>query len=162
MPIGMYSPLELSVSASCGSVRARKPPTMKQLVAPLRVSRKRSSNSSSAPGPAGGLDSAPGRAGEFAHAPVLVAVRLVVFVAARLWCGCRVAHETYLPEAGHIRRNIFPRAASPVAPEAEQEIPWHAVILSGGACRDEVLGHHTLDSTHVAMGVITDFNTWGQ
>ena len=39
----------------------------------------------------------------------------------------------------------LPRAASPNAAEAEREIPWHAAILSGGACRDEVLGHHTLN-----------------
>ncbi len=39
----------------------------------------------------------------------------------------------------------LPRAASSNAAEAEREIPWHAAILSGGACRDEVLGHHTLN-----------------
>ena len=39
----------------------------------------------------------------------------------------------------------LPRAASAAAGEAEHEIPWHAAILTGGACCDEVLGHHTLN-----------------
>lgn len=39
----------------------------------------------------------------------------------------------------------LPRASSAVAREAEHEVPWHAAVLSGSACRDEVLGHHTLN-----------------
>ena len=31
------------------------------------------------------------------------------------------------------------------APEAAVEIPWHAALLTGGACADGVLGGHTLD-----------------
>ena len=39
----------------------------------------------------------------------------------------------------------MPRGAAKTAAEAEREIPWHAAILSGGACRDEVVEHHTLN-----------------
>jgi hypothetical protein len=39
----------------------------------------------------------------------------------------------------------LPRAASSSAGGAAQEIAWHAAILSGGTCRDEVVGHHTLN-----------------
>ncbi|MEU7895651.1 hypothetical protein AB0B45_22705 [Nonomuraea sp. NPDC049152] len=39
----------------------------------------------------------------------------------------------------------LPRAHAVQAPEAEREIPWHAALLTGGACADGVLGGHTLD-----------------
>ncbi len=39
----------------------------------------------------------------------------------------------------------LPRAAAPEAPQAEREVTWHSAILAGGACRDEVLGNHTLN-----------------
>ncbi|MFD1931031.1 GH36-type glycosyl hydrolase domain-containing protein [Nonomuraea mangrovi] len=39
----------------------------------------------------------------------------------------------------------LPRARAAQAPEAEREIPWHAALLTGGACADGVLGGHTLD-----------------
>ncbi|MBM4270186.1 MAG: hypothetical protein FJ144_26880 [Deltaproteobacteria bacterium] len=39
----------------------------------------------------------------------------------------------------------LPRAGAGRAPEAEQEIPWHAAVLTGGASRDGVVGGHTLD-----------------
>nr|MDT0664615.1 hypothetical protein [Micromonospora sp. DSM 115978] len=42
-------------------------------------------------------------------------------------------------------RGRLPRAASTRLPEAAREVPWHAAVLTGGACRDEVLGGHTLD-----------------
>lgn len=42
-------------------------------------------------------------------------------------------------------RRRLPRASAPNTPLAEREIVWHAAILTGGACRDEVLGNHTLD-----------------
>jgi hypothetical protein len=42
-------------------------------------------------------------------------------------------------------RAALPKARSSRAPEAEREIPWHAALLTGGACRDRVLGGHTLD-----------------
>ncbi|NUW31728.1 hypothetical protein HTZ77_09845 [Nonomuraea sp. SMC257] len=42
-------------------------------------------------------------------------------------------------------RDRLPRASAPQAPEAEHEIPWHAALLTGGACADGVLGGHTLD-----------------
>lgn len=45
-------------------------------------------------------------------------------------------------EALHER---LPRAQSEHAPTAEREVPWHAAILTGGACRDAVLGGHTLN-----------------
>jgi len=39
----------------------------------------------------------------------------------------------------------LPRAAAARAPEASQEIPWHAALLEGGLAIDRVLGGHTLD-----------------
>jgi Glycosyl hydrolase 36 superfamily, catalytic domain len=42
-------------------------------------------------------------------------------------------------------RSRLPRATSREAPQAEREIPWHAALLTGGACADGVLGGHTLD-----------------
>ncbi len=42
-------------------------------------------------------------------------------------------------------REELPRAAAGPAPEAAREIPWHAALLTGGACRDGVLGGHTLN-----------------
>jgi hypothetical protein len=39
----------------------------------------------------------------------------------------------------------LPRAAAAHAEEAAREIPWHTALLSGGACRDEVIGEHTLN-----------------
>lgn len=39
----------------------------------------------------------------------------------------------------------LPKARAVPAPEAEREIPWHAALLTGGACADGVLGGHTLD-----------------
>lgn len=42
-------------------------------------------------------------------------------------------------------RRRLPRASAARAPEAEREVSWHAAVLSGGACRDEVTGNHALD-----------------
>ncbi|WP_146771601.1 GH36-type glycosyl hydrolase domain-containing protein [Lentzea atacamensis] len=42
-------------------------------------------------------------------------------------------------------RDRLPSATAPRAPEAAIEIPWHAALLTGGACADGVLGGHTLD-----------------
>lgn len=42
-------------------------------------------------------------------------------------------------------RDRLPSAAAERAPEAAAEIPWHAALLTGGACVDGVLGGHTLD-----------------
>ncbi|MER6948166.1 hypothetical protein ABT294_29460 [Nonomuraea sp. NPDC000554] len=39
----------------------------------------------------------------------------------------------------------LPVARAVQAPEAEREVPWHAALLTGGACADGVLGGHTLD-----------------
>jgi hypothetical protein len=39
----------------------------------------------------------------------------------------------------------LPAASAARAPEASREIPWHAALLTGGACADAVLGGHTLD-----------------
>lgn len=42
-------------------------------------------------------------------------------------------------------RARLPTAAAARAPEPAREIPWHAALLTGGACTDAVLGGHTLD-----------------
>jgi Glycosyl hydrolase 36 superfamily, catalytic domain len=42
-------------------------------------------------------------------------------------------------------RDRLPSATATRAPEAATEIPWHAALLTGGACVDGVLGGHTLD-----------------
>ena len=39
----------------------------------------------------------------------------------------------------------MPRAAAARAPEASQEIPWHAALLEGGLAVDRVIGGHSLD-----------------
>jgi hypothetical protein len=39
----------------------------------------------------------------------------------------------------------LPRGEASMAPEAAQEIPWHAAVLTGGLAVDRVLGGHTLD-----------------
>lgn len=44
-------------------------------------------------------------------------------------------------------RERLPRAHAPGCAEAEREVPWHAALLSGGACRDEVIGGHTLNQS---------------
>lgn len=51
-------------------------------------------------------------------------------------------------------RERLPTATSPQAPEAEREIPWHAALLSGGACADGVLGGHTLDEGSVYSHIV--------
>lgn len=42
-------------------------------------------------------------------------------------------------------RHRLPSATTARAPEAATEIPWHAALLTGGACVDGVLGGHTLN-----------------
>ncbi|MER7174487.1 GH36-type glycosyl hydrolase domain-containing protein [Streptomyces mesophilus] len=44
-------------------------------------------------------------------------------------------------------RRRLPEAAADQAPQAAREIPWHAALLTGGACADGVLGGHTLDQS---------------
>jgi hypothetical protein len=44
-----------------------------------------------------------------------------------------------------VLRDRLPSATAARAPEAATEIPWHAALLTGGACVDGVLGGHTLD-----------------
>lgn len=39
----------------------------------------------------------------------------------------------------------LPRAESPQVEALGREVPWHAAILTGGACADGVIGGHTLD-----------------
>ena len=39
----------------------------------------------------------------------------------------------------------LPSATASMAPEAAQEIPWHAAVLTGGLAVDRVLGGHSLD-----------------
>jgi len=60
--------------------------------------------------------------------------------------GTAVADPAALFEDSLSRLNRrLPRADAALAPEAEREVSWHAAILSGGVCRDEVLGNHTLN-----------------
>jgi hypothetical protein len=51
----------------------------------------------------------------------------------------------------------LPVADAARAPEAQVEVPWHAGILTGNACRDRVLGGHTLDQRS-AYAFIMGFN----
>jgi len=44
-------------------------------------------------------------------------------------------------------RERLPRARVEGFPEAEREIPWHAALLTGGLCRDELIGGHTLNQS---------------
>jgi hypothetical protein len=53
--------------------------------------------------------------------------------------------EAFLVQQRRSLRERLPRAAAPSAPEAAQEIPWHAAVLTGGASVDRVIGGHTLD-----------------
>jgi len=41
----------------------------------------------------------------------------------------------------------LPGAKATPAPMAEREIPWHAAMLSGGLCKDELIGDHTLNQS---------------
>ncbi len=60
--------------------------------------------------------------------------------------GTAVANpESLFENSLALLRRRLPRASAASAPSAEREIPWHAAILTGGACRDEVLGGHTLN-----------------
>lgn len=60
--------------------------------------------------------------------------------------GTTVADPQALFDDSMLRlRRRLPRATAAQAPEVEREVTWHAAILSGGACRDEVIGNHTLD-----------------
>ncbi|HEY6561069.1 MAG TPA: hypothetical protein VI072_27525 [Polyangiaceae bacterium] len=54
-------------------------------------------------------------------------------------------------------RARLPAARTARAPEAALEVPWHAAVLTGGACRDRVLGGHTLDQAS-AYSFIMGFN----
>jgi hypothetical protein len=72
--------------------------------------------------------------------------------------ACATRHFTLRWEAGHppgaaepaaaeqaLRRRL-PRATTSLPDDAAaREIPWHAALLTGGACRDEILGGHTLN-----------------
>ncbi|MFD5829776.1 GH36-type glycosyl hydrolase domain-containing protein [Lentzea sp. NPDC060358] len=51
---------------------------------------------------------------------------------------------TYDHSLDAVRRRL-PSASVAHAPEAATEIPWHAALLTGGACADGVLGGHTLN-----------------
>lgn len=57
-------------------------------------------------------------------------------------------------------RRRLPRAAAPrstASDAAAGELRWHAALLSGGACRDHVLGGHTLDQGS-AYSFVLGFN----
>ena len=51
----------------------------------------------------------------------------------------------------------LPRASAADAPEAAQEIPWHAAVLTGGLAVDRVLGGHSLDQAST-YSYVTGFN----
>lgn len=51
----------------------------------------------------------------------------------------------------------LPRATATRAPFLEREVPWHAALLTGGACRDAVIGGHTLDQGSV-YSFVAGFN----
>jgi hypothetical protein len=51
----------------------------------------------------------------------------------------------------------LPRASAPTAPEATNEIPWHAALLTGGIAVDRVIGGHTLDQAS-AYSYLMGFN----
>jgi hypothetical protein len=51
----------------------------------------------------------------------------------------------------------LPSGASIHAPEVSRELPWHAALLTGGACRDHVLGGHTLNQAS-AYSMVLGFN----
>jgi hypothetical protein len=55
--------------------------------------------------------------------------------------------ERLMRACAGLRRLRLPRARSAALPEAEREIPWHAALLTGGLCRDEVIGGHTLNQS---------------
>jgi hypothetical protein len=54
-------------------------------------------------------------------------------------------------------RARLPSASAARAPEAALEVPWHAGVLTGNACRDRVLGGHTLDQRS-AYAFVMGFN----
>ncbi|MEU7577269.1 hypothetical protein AB0B50_06660 [Streptomyces sp. NPDC041068] len=69
-----------------------------------------------------------------------------------VWFRCGVAGADFGgdPEATYeaslrALRDRLPRADADGMPEAAVEIPWHAALLTGGACADGLLGGHTLD-----------------
>ncbi len=41
----------------------------------------------------------------------------------------------------------LPQATSAQVPVAQSEIPWHTAMLTGGICRDEIIGGHTLNQS---------------
>jgi hypothetical protein len=53
--------------------------------------------------------------------------------------------QSVLDQSLKLLKTRLPRARSEHAHMAQQEIPWHAALLTGGACRDGVIGGHTLD-----------------
>jgi len=51
----------------------------------------------------------------------------------------------------------LPTAAAQRAPEAAQEVPWHAVLLTGGVAVDRVMGGHTCNQAS-AYSFVMGFN----
>lgn len=78
---------------------------------------------------------------------------LIADVQQTLWyvVGLVEGHTEPLdPEAAWMRSlddltGRVPSAACSQVPALEREVPWHAAVLTGGACVDRVLGGHTLD-----------------
>jgi hypothetical protein len=62
----------------------------------------------------------------------------------------------FADSVARLKRRL-PQASAVTSGGAASEIPWHAAILTGGACRDEVLGNHTLNQGS-AYGYRMGFN----
>lgn len=83
---------------------------------------------------------------------LVTALTLAPGVAQELWFRFGHADESpvgdpacVLDESLAALPRRLPRASAPRAPEAAQELPWHAALLTGGLAVDRVIGGHTLD-----------------
>ncbi|MFE0099708.1 GH36-type glycosyl hydrolase domain-containing protein [Streptomyces sp. NPDC059009] len=108
-----------------------------------------------------GRDGIPPAVGDHGTLRATVPLDLAPGESRTVWFRCGIAappqgadgNDPYTygdPEATYERslralRERLPRAAARRAPEAAVEIPWHAALLSGGACADGLLGGHSLD-----------------
>lgn len=89
--------------------------------------------------------------------PVLAiqsAIRLRPGETRTLWFRAGAADEAMVDDPQALmdgsRRQLevrLPRASAVHAAMAEREIPWHAALLTGGLCRDEIIGGHTLNQS---------------
>ena len=79
-------------------------------------------------------------------------LRLEPLGSAELWFRFGLADDQVIPDPAVAidrwrseLRNRLPTAEAVIAPAVAREVPWHAALLTGGACVDGVLGGHTLD-----------------